>query len=210
VKYQLVIFDFDGTLADTMPWFIQGMAETTKRLGLRPIDADDLEMLRGLTGREIIKHLGIPMWKIPQMIGHVRQIITENVREMRLFPGVAELLRRLVKSGLVISIVSSNSEENVRAILGSDTAKLVTVYECGASLFGKAEKFKRVLKLTGFDRASALCVGDEIRDFEAAQKARIPFGAVSWGYTHRHALEAMGPAVLFTRPEQIDEWLSSP
>jgi phosphoglycolate phosphatase len=208
VKYRLIIFDFDGTLADTFQWFGQVLDGATERFRLRALTSEDVERLRGCSARKIIKDLGIPAWKLPLLARHIRQATAEHLEQLRLFPGVDDLLRGLVQHGVVLSIVSSNSEENVRAILGPDTAKLISVYECGASLFGKAAKFKRALKQTGIDRSAALCIGDEIRDYEAAQKAGIAFGAVSWGYTHRQALEALTPDALFDRPEAIDEWSS--
>lgn len=95
-------------------------------------------------------------------------------------------------------MVSSDSEENVRRALGPDNARLISHFACGASIFGKAPKFRRALKLAGVAAADAICIGDEIRDIEAARKAGIAFGAVTWGYATAQALQAQAPEMIFS------------
>jgi phosphoglycolate phosphatase len=64
-------------------------------------------------------------------------------------------------------------------------------------MFGKAAKFRRVLKMSGIAAARAICIGDEIRDYEAAREVGLAFGAVSWGYTDPVALSALKPQIVF-------------
>ena len=64
-------------------------------------------------------------------------------------------------------------------------------------MFGKAAKFKAVLKRTGIAAADAICIGDEVRDGEAARQAGIDFGAVCWGYAKPEALQTVSPALVF-------------
>ncbi len=78
-----------------------------------------------------------------------------------------------------------------------ENAELIPQFACGASLFGKAAKFKDVLKRTGIAAADAICIGDEVRDGEAARQAGIDFGAVSWGYASTEALRQTSPALVF-------------
>jgi phosphoglycolate phosphatase len=131
----------------------------------------------------------------------------EQPGRIALFPGVEELLARLARAGRVVSIVSSNSEGNIRTILGDQNSGLIHIYECGASLFGKARRFRRVLKRTGLQPSEGICIGDEIRDIEAARKEGIGFGAVSWGYTHVDALRQTAPDIVFSSPAEIGHFL---
>ena len=100
-------------------------------------------------------------------------------------------------------MVSSDAESNVRATLGGALAPLVAHYACGASLFGKARKFKAVLRRAGLRPEQAIWIGDEIRDLEAARTAGIAFGAVAWGYTRPDALRARAPDQMFDSLEDI-------
>jgi phosphoglycolate phosphatase len=205
MRYRLVIFDFDGTLADSFPWFVATINTVADRYGFRRIEEGELDLLRGYSAREMVRHLGIPSWKLPLIAGHIRKLKARDRGAIGLFPGVGALLRQLAEGGVVLAIVSSNAEENVRQILGPELAPLIRHYACGASLFGKAAGFKKVLRMCSIRPGEALCVGDELRDLEAAREAGIPFGAVTWGYTTAEALGAHGPQILFTRVEEVAE-----
>ena len=66
--YQLAIFDFDGTLADSFPWFIGVLNGVADRYGFNRVRPDDVEQLRGYDARQIMRHLRVPSWKLPLRI----------------------------------------------------------------------------------------------------------------------------------------------
>lgn len=201
--YRLFIFDFDGTLADSFPAFARHLGATLEHFGLRALTASEIAGLRGRSAGEVIQHLQIPAWKVPLMARDIRKRIVGDLAQITLFPGIREVLQTLRQGGAKLAIVSSNSEANVRAVLGAEMGDWIEVYECGASLFGKASRFRKVLKRTGVAAAETLTIGDEIRDHEAAEKAGIAFGAVGWGYTDGAALAERGPAFVFHCPQDI-------
>jgi phosphoglycolate phosphatase len=151
----------------------------------------------------MVHRLGIPAWKLPLIARHIRKLKSRDRDAIGIFPGVGTLLRRLSDHGVVLAIVSSNSEANVRRVLGPELAPLIHHYACGASLFGKAASFRKVLRWCDVAPAETLCVGDELRDLEAAGEAGIPFAAVTWGYATADALRAHAPDAVFERVEQI-------
>ena len=106
-----------------------------------------------------------------------------------------------------MGIVSSNSRENVERVLGAENAKLIAHFACGVSIFGKAARVREVLLRSGVERKGAIYIGDEIRDAEAARKARIAFGAVTWGQHSIKALRAEGPAEIFETIGEIGDKL---
>lgn len=203
LKYRLVIFDMDGTLADSFPWFVAVMNEVAGKFRFRRIDPSDIETLRRLDSRGILEWLGVPRWKLPLIARHMRKLKAAHIGEIALFSGVDRMLRELAAHGIRIAIVSSDSEANVRATLGPDNAKLVDLYDCGASLFGKHTKFRQVLRASGIGAVHAIAVGDELRDAEAAARAGIAFAAVTWGYAHIDALRAANPALLLSNVDEI-------
>jgi phosphoglycolate phosphatase len=109
----------------------------------------------------------------------------------------------------VLAVVSSNTHANVRGVLGPEIAALFKYYECGASIFGKKAKFHKILKHSGIPHYEAICIGDEIRDCEAARSENIAFGAVAWGYTRLEALQAHAPDEVFVRVDEIAEKIAS-
>jgi phosphoglycolate phosphatase len=194
--YTLVIFDLDGTLVDSFPWFLRVVNDVARDFNFRPIASGDIAGLRRADPRAILRRLELPLWKVPRVAAHMRRMKRENLGELPLFPGVSEMLELLRSNGMRIALVSSDSEANARLQLG-DSAVHFSDFACGASLFGKAAKFRRIVKRAGLAPSSAIAVGDEIRDMDAADAAGIAFGAVAWGYADPDALRGRHPQAWF-------------
>lgn len=199
MRYDLAIFDFDGTLADSFPWFSAVLDDLAETHGLARLDAAEREALRGATSREILQRMRVPLWKLPAIATDVRARKRAVAKSIPLFDGVPDVLHELAAREVMIAIVSSDSEPSVRETLGAELAGLVRHYDCEASLFGKARKLRGALRATRVEAPRAICVGDEDRDAVAAAEAGIAFGAVAWGYARRDALLARSPAVVFER-----------
>jgi phosphoglycolate phosphatase len=207
MPYTLVIFDLDGTLVDSFPWFLSVVNGVAREYGFREIADHDIEPLRHVGPREIMRRLEVPLWKLPAIARRMRALKREQINTLSLFPGVPEMLRRLHEAGLTLALVSSDSEDNARRQLG-DSAALFAHYACGASLFGKAAKFKSILRRAGAVAAQAIAIGDEVRDIEAARAAVVACGAVTWGYSAINALTAMKPDLMFETMNGIAERLA--
>jgi phosphoglycolate phosphatase len=203
VPFRLAIFDFDGTLADSAGWFRGALNEAAPMFKFAPLADPEFERLRGLDHKAIMAHLRVPAWKVPLISRHLRRVATRDCHLIALFPGVEETLLRLAGAGVRIAIVSSNTEENVRRVLGPRLAGVVAIFACGVSLFGKAAKFKTVVKRSGIEPEAVLCIGDETRDIDAARTAGLLSAAVSWGYATQDVLRAREPDLLFEAVTEI-------
>lgn len=203
VTYRLAIFDFDGTLADSLPWFAEIYDQLAIEFGLRRVGRAEREDLRSRHPREIMARVGVAAWQLPRIAHRLRRLKAQQATRIQLFPGAGELLRDLALRGIARAIVSSDTEANIRATLGPDKAALIEHWDCGAGLFGKPAKLRRVVRRSGVPAAAALYVGDELRDAEAARAAGIGFGAVAWGYATPDALRAQAPDRLFTSVAEI-------
>ncbi|HEX8611035.1 MAG TPA: HAD hydrolase-like protein [Telluria sp.] len=197
LKYRLVMFDFDGTLADSLPFFQSVYNGLAEQHGMKRVEGDQVAQLRGMGTREIMRHIGMPAWKMPLVAKSFIGLMSENAASIALFEGVADALRALSGAGVVLAIVSSNSEHNVRRVLGPQLCSLFAHFECGMSVFGKASRIRKVIRISRIGAADALYVGDQGTDAEAAAKAGVAFGAVAWGYAPVETLRAHGPAEEF-------------
>ncbi len=206
-RYRLAIFDFDGTLADSLDWFRASFQETIARFDLAPVSPEELEGMRGLSAREIMARLKVSMWQLPVIVSDMRKRKLAAASETSLFAGIPAMLADLQRVGIKTAIVSSDSEASVRQVLGP-TASLITRFDCGAALFGKHWKFRRVARKLGAKPSETICIGDEIRDIEAADAAGMDSGAVAWGYALPAALQAAKPTHLFNSIEQIPQRLA--
>lgn len=195
--YKLVIFDFDGTLGDTMAWFLDTADAMADRFGYRKIDRSQLHILRTMSARDLMKLQKLPALKMPMIAAHFHTLMAQDAGSIRLFDGAPETLRAMHAAGVKLAVVSSNTEANIRTVLGEELSGLVSQFACGASVFGKASKFRRVLKALAIRAGEAISIGDEIRDIDAAREVGIATGVVSWGYTAPDALKAQNPDHVF-------------
>jgi phosphoglycolate phosphatase len=202
MPYSLAIFDLDGTLADSFPWFLRTINDVADRFGFRRVADDDVESLRHASTRELLAYLKVPAWKLPSIARHMRKLKADAAVDISLFDGVDAMLRALASSGVQLALVSSDSETNAKRKLG-DLATLFSYFDCAASLFGKPGKFRRVVRCARVDPADVIAIGDETRDIEAARAVGIAVGAVCWGYAAPAVLRAQAPDFLFERMEDI-------
>ncbi|UGB46277.1 HAD hydrolase-like protein [Frateuria edaphi] len=201
MRYDLIIFDLDGTLADSFPFFVSVHNSLADRHGFRRIEPAEVEPLRRLSAREIMRRLGLPRWKLPLVARSFVRLMREA--DVRLFDGVAEALETLHVRGVATALVSSNTSDNCRRILGDEHWRRLAHVECGASIFGKRRRIARVLSATGTLPPRAIYVGDQITDGEAARAAGVDFGAVAWGYGAPQSLQRLLPAHLFHHADEL-------
>ena len=203
MTYRLAMFDFDGTLADSFPFFLSVFNTVADRHAFRRIDVARAGELRHLGVRQMMDHVGLPAWKLPLASKTFMALMQGSPHAVPLFDGIADALRHLHGRGVQLAVVSSNSEHNVRTVLGPELTALVARFDCGMSVFGKASRIRAVLKACGAAPAEALYVGDQATDAEAARKAGVAFGAVHCGYATIDALRAQACATEFVTPADL-------
>lgn len=188
MTYQLVLFDFDGTLANTFPLFLRLLNEIAGEFGFRTPASHELDGLRCMNTAGILASLGVPQWKLPAILRHARARMAQERDGIELFNGITPLLQALARRDVRLAIVSSNSEATVRAVLGAPLCESIHTFACGVGLFGKAAKIRTVLARARVPRLHAAFVGDEQRDVAAARRAGVTSVAVTWGYASASAL----------------------
>ena len=203
MSYRLAIFDFDGTLADSFPFFLSVFNEIADEHGFRRIDLAQVERLRHYGTRDMMRHVGMPAWKLPLAAASFKTLMSQNAHRIPLFPHVDHALRELARGAVGLTIVSSNSEDNVRRVLGPDLAALISQYECGMSIFGKTARIRKVLQRAAVAPGAALYIGDQETDAQAARKAGVAFAAVHWGYAPIEALRKVEPEHEFDLPASL-------
>lgn len=207
VRYSLILWDFDGTLADTLPSLLKIYNQLALHHGFKPID--DPASLRDKPMAEIIKSLGISRRKVPRLIRMCVSGQPEMMKEIALFPGVIDALQSCKSSGLQMGIVSTNSEKNIRACLAANGAGSFFDFIAGYSrLFGKQRALRRVLRRNPVDPKHVLYVGDEVRDVLAAHRVGVDVAAVTWGMNSATVLSQYSPTHLIRSPEQLESVLN--
>jgi len=209
MNYRLVLWDFDGTLADTL----RNAVEIYNRIAPRhkALPMTDPEEMRGLTTRELIKRHRIRCHRFPFLI---REFLAEQSRtmpEVKLYDGIEEAVETLTSAGVRQGIVSSNSEANIRACLQQNQVEEHFEFAVGMRrLFGKKRGLRQALKLAGLSAGEVLYVGDETRDILAARQIAIRIASVTWGVHSQSLLKEHRPDYLITTPKQLMEVVVPP
>jgi phosphoglycolate phosphatase len=208
MKYKLAMFDFDGTLANSFPFFLNTVNELAEEHKFKKIDLAQVDTLRGYDTTQLMSHLGLSLWKVPIVANSFRSRMAQNIEQIPLFKGIEKMLQALSKKGVLLSLTTSNSYDNVCKVLTPKNMELMVFPQCGTSLFGKKSKLKNILRKTGVSPREAIYIGDETRDLEAASSENIAFGAVSWGYARIDTLIKHSPDEIFYKVEDITKKLS--
>ncbi|MEK7177591.1 MAG: HAD-IA family hydrolase [Patescibacteria group bacterium] len=206
IKY--IIFDFDGTIADTLPFSFQKFLEIARLLQIDDLtDKEIINEIRSKSYQELLKDNFKRSWlKIPFVIGVIKNMQVELEKEMdkiKFFPGVKKLLFDLKKAGYKLAIISSNRVENINKFIKHNKINIFDFVHGKTDLFGKAgylEKFLRDFKL---EKSEVIYVGDEIRDVEASHKVGIKIIGVSWGLHTIEAMKKAGVDYLVKKPSEI-------
>jgi len=209
VKYKLIIFDFDGTLADSFPWLVGLFNEMADAYHFNRLGPEKVAILRTYKAAQVMKAIGISIWQAPKIGREIKIRMAREIERVPLFEGIPSVLVELSRNGAELALATSNARTNILKVLGEGNANLFKYMECDISLNGKKASFQRIVRRTGLEKSRILAIGDEIRDLEAARRAGIAFGAVSWGYTDIQTLKTQSPDLVFSKASDILDLLQN-
>ena len=196
-----IIFDFDGTIADTFHYVSDFLAGSA---GIASLTDKDRQKLRALSMLAMARQLGHPWWKLPNLFFKGRLRMGEAIEHIQPFTGMPEVIHKLHAEGHELFILSSNNVHNVRTFLKRHGLRtyFLEIYG-GVGLFGKAPALRRLIKEHQLDLRACLYIGDELRDVEAAQSLKLRVIAVSWGFAKLSDLQDARPTKLATEPAEL-------
>lgn len=191
-EYKIVIFDFDGTVADSY----ESNAGTAKMV----LDRNGLTLPKGAVYGDLI---GPPLavtferW-FPDMPEEERDGLIAQFRELfagrshlcEIYPGMTELLAGLRERGTLVGMASMKRQVYMASLL--DKLGLSGYFDCvrgrdpAAGIVTKAETIGVVLDMAGLEAGQALLVGDSEYDMQGALECGMDFVAVYYGYGFRH------------------------
>ena len=186
MAYRTIIFDFDGTLADTLEESRRIYNLLAADYGLREVLADELPRLRHFSLLELLDHLAIPKRRVPSLLSRGTSMMRGNIARLPLIPGIAAILPEMRARAKSFGV-----REHFDFI--SSTSRLT----------GKATHLRAIRKTFSLHAEDMLYVGDEIRDIKAAKKAGIAMAAVTWGFNSPESLEAEAPEHVIHAPHDL-------
>ncbi|MCI3922729.1 HAD-IA family hydrolase [Paenibacillus sp. TRM 82003] len=202
--FKRVVFDFDGTLADTRDVFVDLYNELAAERGYAPVQPEELGRISRMSIAERCRRLGVPLVRVPALQALALKRFAERMDAIGLFAGIPELLRELKGRGLPAGVLSSNDPASIREVLRRNgLASLFASIAPSSSLFGKDQALRKILKAEKLRPEEMLYVGDELRDVEACRKAGVPVAAATWGFDDAALLREAGPTFVAEQPMDI-------
>jgi phosphoglycolate phosphatase-like HAD superfamily hydrolase len=202
---RLLIFDFDGTIADTFQQIVKISNHLAKEFDFHTIHSDEIESLKDKTSQEITRYLNVPILKIPLIVAKAKQHLFKDINLTQPREGLKDVLHKLKHNGMRIGILTSNSCENVSKFLQAHELDIFDFIASTSRIWGKSKRLNELISQEGFHTHETLYIGDETRDIEAARKAGICVAAVSWGYNSSKALSSHKPDYLIHSPHELFE-----
>jgi phosphoglycolate phosphatase len=197
-----LIFDFDGTIADSFETLLAIFGEIHARP--QKLSPQEVEDLRGQSLKQIIKYLKIKRWLLPRLILKAKKLLGIKMKDIHAFQYLPQVLRQLHREGHQMFILSTNSEQNIALFLKNNKLDscFTTVYG-DIGLRSKSSAIKKIIKKEKLKRADCVYIGDEVRDIQAARKAKVTSVGVTWGFNNSSAIKNAQPDILAQKPKDL-------
>lgn len=198
-----VIFDFDGTIVDTMGLAIRLINEAAEKYKYRPVREEDLDYLRSLSLLDRLKAVNVSPYQIPRIGMELSRTYSKALASIEVFAGMREVIGELKQRGFALSIISSNSHYNIRKFLADNQLHLFDHIYCAKNLFGKDKTIASMIKKLHLQRDELIYIGDECRDILACKANCIKVIAVTWGFDAPQMLIEAQPDYIVSTPREI-------
>ena len=213
-RYDLIIFDWDGTLMDSAEKIVRCFSAAIADVGIDSPGEYAIRNIIGLGLAEAIDTL------LPEHNEAARTAVLERYREYflhldpgesELFPGVAPGLERLNAQGYLLAVATGKSRRGLERVLSATALQpLFAVTRCADETFSKPhpQMLHDILDRTGTDAERALMVGDTVYDLEMARNARVDGLGVSYGVHERNRLLELEPRAVLDSFVGVCDWLA--
>ena len=162
-----VIFDFDGTIADTVDTAAEILNDLSAKYGYEKVTDEENKEMRDFTVKEMFEKKNISFYKLPFMMYDVKKELNNHIANLKPIKGIGHTLKELKKRDYKLAIITSNSKENVQLFLDNSNLSLFDDIYTGSTIFGKARVIQGFLKKNNVNQKEVIYIGDEIRDIEA-------------------------------------------
>ncbi|MEE9337381.1 MAG: HAD-IA family hydrolase [Methylococcaceae bacterium] len=208
-EFDLIIFDWDGTLVDSIDWIVKCLSKAAEICGC---EVPDNQILKDTIGLSIEMTMGRLFPKITpeikaQLIFYYRQeYLSKQITKDDLFVGINEMLIALKQKGYQLAVATGKSRlELDKAMQGTGLYNFFDFTRTADQTASKPQPdmLDEIIEETGVSRKRAVMVGDSIHDMEMAINADIAMIAVSCGANTYDQLEQFNPLMNLTKTTQI-------
>lgn len=200
----LILFDFDGVLADTLNDLLQFGQEVCDELGVKhTVTANDLSSLEVMSFATYGRQLEVPEALIDEFVRRSLEKVAAKNSPPDIFAGLTDVVRAL-SARHVLGIVTTNSTRNVNLFLAEHALE-----DCFRVIHGidsqgsKTEKILKARMQFSTPSEDTFMVGDSMSDIRSAKEASVKSVAVGWGHQSLERLVTVEPDYVVREPREL-------
>ena len=202
----LIIFDYDGVLADTLDDLIRFGQEACDRLGVKhSVTKDDISNLEVMSFATYGKACEVPKHLVDEFVKTNLNLFAEKDSPPAIFDGLSEVIHQLSVNHK-IAVVTTNSSQNVHTFLNKHGLDGLVHAIYGVDTPGsKAHKISIAREHFAKNREAVFMIGDALSDIRAAKEAGVISVAVTWGHQSLETLLRGKPDHVVNYPGELNE-----
>jgi phosphoglycolate phosphatase len=201
----IIIFDFDGTLANSVGLMIDLYNEHAVEFNYQPVALSEFPTLRRMGYRKALKSKGIKYRVLPKMAKIIASQMHGRMNEVKPYDGIIRTLEELMSEGYSIGVLTSNQASLVKDFLKVHKFPEFDFVVSEKTIFGKDKALKRIIHRYDLSREQIVYVGDEPRDVQASLKAGVSVVAVTWGLGGKEGFDSVTPTAIVNSPKELKE-----
>jgi phosphoglycolate phosphatase len=211
-RFQLIVFDWDGTLLNSTATIAQSVQAAARDLGL-PVPSDErARHIIGLGLLDAMRHAmpDLPESRYPEVADRYRHHYLSKDHELSLFAGAAELVNSLAEAGYLLAVATGKSRKGLdRAFAVSGLGERFHASRCADECHSKPhpQMLEELIDELGVDAGATLMIGDTTHDLLMAKNAGVAAIGVTYGAHPREALLTLDPRYCADTVEQLAVWL---
>jgi phosphoglycolate phosphatase len=213
-QFDLLIFDWDGTLADSTRAIVDAAYHASDMVGIRRPDEQAVCDVIGLELREALRVLFdvVDDKTLTELVSHYQRYYATAQNDIALFDGVAESLNILSQQGFMLAVASGKGRNGLKhAIDSAGFGDLILAQRSADDCFSKPhpQMLYEIMDELGTERQRAVMIGDTTFDMQMAQNAGMASLGVSYGAQAAEKLLPYAPLACFDSFAKLHTWLST-
>ncbi|MEE1138042.1 MAG: HAD hydrolase-like protein [Acutalibacteraceae bacterium] len=209
MKYDAVLLDFDGTIADTGEGIYDSVRYAVRAMGFDPLPEEVMHTFIGPPVFSSFKRaLNLSDEDSAKAVEKYREsYMNGGIYRLSFYDGMEKLLNDIKKSGIKLAVASSKPENFIIEILKylkiSDLFDFISAPESDKAPESKTALVERAVKALGIDKSKAVMIGDRYFDIEGAKEAKVDSIGVTFGFGDRNELINSGADYIADSTEDI-------
>ncbi len=213
-KFDLLVFDWDGTLFDSTASIVRSIQAACRDLGLTEPSENRASHVIGLGLSEALRYIApdLPEERLPLLVERYRHHYLSSDQDIRLFEGVAEMIEELSASDYALAVATGKSRKGLdRALASSGLGRFFSSSRCADECFSKPhpQMLVELMAEYGVEETRTLMIGDTTHDLQMAINARVPGLGVSYGAHSGDSLRSLNPLGCLESVEELRQWFYS-